>query len=120
MARIQRRIIQKGLSDPDNYDDVITQLEPDILECEVKRTLGNINMNKASEGDGILAELFQILNDNAVKVLHSNVNKFAKLSSGLRNGKGLFSFQSQWRAMPKNVQITYWKEEKGVVRGWDG
>ena len=72
MARIHRRIVQKkGLHDPDNHDGVITHLEPDILECEVKWALGNITMNKASGGDGIPVELFQILKDNAVKVLHS-------------------------------------------------
>ena len=71
MARIQRRTVQKGLNDPDNYDGVVIQLEPDILECEVKWALGSINMTKASGGDGILAELFQILKDNAVKVMHS-------------------------------------------------
>ena len=59
------------LHDPDNHDGVITHLEPDILECEVKWTLGSITMNKASGGDGIPAELFQILKDDAVKVLHS-------------------------------------------------
>ena len=64
------RIIQKDLHDPDNHDGVITHLEPDILECEVKWDLGSITMNKASGGDRIPAELFQILNDDAVKVLH--------------------------------------------------
>ena len=62
---------KKGLHDPDNHDGVITYLEPDILECEVKWALGSITKNKASGGDGILAELFQILKDDAVKVLHS-------------------------------------------------
>ena len=71
MARIQRRTIQKYLHDPDNHDGVITHLEPDILECEVNRALGSITMNKASGGDGIPVELFQILKDDAVKVLHS-------------------------------------------------
>ena len=61
----------KGLNDPDNHDGVITHLEPDILECEIKWTLGSITMNKFSGGDGIKAELFQILKDDAVKVLHS-------------------------------------------------
>ena len=59
------------LLDPDNHDDVITDLEPDILECEVKWALESITMNKASGGDGIPVELFQILKDDAVKVLHS-------------------------------------------------
>ena len=64
-------LYKKDLHDPDNHDSVITHLEPDILECEVKWALGSISMNKASRGDGILAELFQILKDDAVKVLHS-------------------------------------------------
>ena len=59
------------MHDPDNHDGVITDLEPDILECEVKWALGRITMNKASGGDGSLVELFQILNDDAVKLLHS-------------------------------------------------
>ena len=71
MARIHRRTVQKSLHDPDNHDGVITHLEPDILECEVKRALGSIIMNKASGGDGIPLELIQILKDDAVKVLHS-------------------------------------------------
>ena len=62
---------KKGLNDPDNHDGVITHLQPDILECKVKWALGSITMNKASGDDGIPAELFQILKDNAVKVLHS-------------------------------------------------
>ena len=62
---------KKDLHDPDNHNGVITHLEPDILECEVKWALGGITMNKASGGDGIPAELFQILKDDAVKVLHS-------------------------------------------------
>ena len=64
-------IYKKDLHDTDNHDGVITHLEPDILECEVKWALGNISTNKASGGDGIPAELFQILKDDAVKVLHS-------------------------------------------------
>ena len=71
MARIHRITIQKDLHDPDNHDDVITHLEPDILECKVKWALGSITMNKASGGDGIPVELFQVLKDDAVKVLHS-------------------------------------------------
>ena len=64
-------LYKKDLHDPDNHDSVITHLEPDILEYEVKWALGSITMNKASGGDGIPAELFQILKDDAVKVLHS-------------------------------------------------
>ena len=72
MARIHRRTIpKKDLHDPDNYDGVITHLEPDTLECEVKWALGSITVNKVSGDDGILAELFQILKDDAVKVLNS-------------------------------------------------
>ena len=71
MARIHRRTVQKGLQDPDNHNGVITDLEPDIPECEVKWALGSITTNKASGGDGIPVELFQILKDAAVKVLRS-------------------------------------------------
>ena len=71
MARIHRRTIQKDLHDPDNHDGVITDLEPDILECEVKWALETITTNKASGGDRIPVELFQMLKDDAVKVLHS-------------------------------------------------
>ena len=65
------RTVQKDLHNPDNHDGVMTHLEPDILECEVKQALGSITTNKASGGDGIPVELFQILKDDAVKVLHS-------------------------------------------------
>ena len=65
------KLYRKDLNDPDNHSGVITHLEPDILECEVKWTLGSITMNKASGGDGIPAEPFQIIKDDAVKVLHS-------------------------------------------------
>ena len=85
---------------------MITHLEPDILECEVKWALGSITINKASGGDGIPVELFQILKDDAVKVLTQYASKLGKLSSGHRTGKGQFSFQSQRKAMPKNVQTT--------------
>ena len=64
-------LYKKDLHDPDNHDGVITHLEPDILECEVKCALGTITMNKASGGDGIIVEQFQIIKDAAVKVLHS-------------------------------------------------
>ena len=66
-----RRTIQKDLHDPDNHNGVITQLKPDILECEVNWALGSITTNQASGGNGIPVELFQILKDDAVKVLHS-------------------------------------------------
>ena len=97
---------KKDLHDPDNHDGAIAHLEPDILECEVKWALESITMNKASGGDGISVELFQILKDDAVKVLHSHASKFGQLSSGHRTGKGQFSFQSQRKTMPKNDQTT--------------
>ena len=85
-------LYKKDLHDPDNHYGVITHLEPDILECEVKWALGSITTKKASGGDGIPVELFQILKDDAVKVLIQYVRKFGKLSSGHRTGKGQFSF----------------------------
>ena len=99
-------LYEKDLHNPDNHDDVITHLEPAILECEVKWALGSITTNKASGGDGIPVELFQILKDDAVKVLHSICQQIWKISSGHRTGKGQFSFQSQRKAMPKNIQTT--------------
>ena len=101
-----KKLYKKDLPDPDNHDGVITHLEPDILECEVKWALGSTTMNKASGGDGIPVELFQILKDDAVKVLHSICQEYGKHSSGHRTGKGQFSFQSQRKAMSKNAQTT--------------
>ena len=88
MARIHRKTIKKDLHNPDNHDGVITHLEPDILEYEVKWALGSITMNKASGGDGIPVELFQILKDDAMKVLHSIMSanlENAALATGLEN-----------------------------------
>ena len=86
---------------------MVTHLEPDILEYEVKWALGSITANKASGGDGIPAELFQILKDDAVKKCSTQyARKSGKLSNGCRTGKGQFSFQSQRKAMPKNAQTT--------------
>ena len=96
-------LYKKDCHDPDNHSSVITHLEPGILEYEVKWALGSITMNKTSGGDGIPDELFRVLKDDAVKVLHSICCKFGKLSSGHRTGKGQFSFQHQRKAMPKNV-----------------
>ena len=90
MARIQEELYKKDLHNPDNHDDVITNVEPDILECEVKWALESITTNKASGRDGIPAELFQILKDDAVKVLHSICQQIGNLSSGHRTGKGQF------------------------------
>ena len=100
------KLYKKHLHDQDNYYGVITHLEPDILECEVKWALGSITTNKASGNDGIPVELFQILKDDAMKVLHSICQQIGKLSSGHRTGKGQFSFQSQRKSMPKNAQTT--------------
>ena len=81
---------------------LITHLEPNILECEVKWTLGSITINKANGGDGIPVELFKIPKIDIVKY----ASKFGKLSSGHRTGRGQFPFQSQRKAMPKNAQTT--------------
>ena len=99
-------LYKKDLHNPDNHNGVITDLEPDILECEVKWALESITANKASGGDGIPVQLFQILKDDAVKVLQSICQQIGKLSSGQRTGKGQFSFQSQRKAMTKKVQTT--------------
>jgi len=87
VARIHRKTIQRELNDPYNYDCVITHLEPDMVECEVKWTLGSITMNKASGGDRIPAELFQILKDDGVKVLHSVCQQIWKTQQWLQDWK---------------------------------
>ena len=99
-------LYKKYLNDPDNHDGVITHLEPDILEREVKWALESITTNKASGGDGIPVDLFQILKDDAVKVLDSVCQQIWKTQHGHRTGKGQFSLQSQRKAMPKNAQTT--------------
>ena len=91
MARIHRRTYKKDLHNLDNHDGVITHLGPDILQCQVKQALGSTTTNKVSGGEGIPAEVFQILKDDPVKVLHSicqHIWKFGKLSSGHRTGNG--------------------------------
>ena len=98
-------LYRKYLYDPDNHDGVITHLEPDILECEVKWALGSITTNKASGGDGVPVELFQILEDDDVRGA-PNMSANLENSSGYRTGKGQFSFQSQRKTMPKNAQTT--------------
>ena len=101
-------LYKKNLHDPDNHDGMVTHTHPEpyILEWEVNWALGSITTNKASGGDGIPVELFQILKDDAMKVLHSICQQIEQLSSGHRTGKGQFSFQSQRKAMPKNAQTT--------------
>ena len=95
---------RKDLHDPDNHEGVITHLEPDILECEVKWALESITMNKGNGGDGIPVELFQILKDDAVKVLTSICQQIWKNQQQPQDWKSQFSFQSQRKAMPKNAQ----------------
>ena len=99
-------LYKKDLHYLDNHDGAITHLEPDILECEVECALGSITMNKATGGDRIPVELFQVLKGDAVKCCTQYVSKFGKLRSGHRNGEGQFSFQSQRKAIPKNAQTT--------------
>ena len=93
MARIHRRNTKKDLCDPDDHNGVITHLEPDILECEVKWAVGSITMNKVSGGERIPAELFQILKDDAVKVLHHNIPANLE-NSAVTTGLGKVSFHS--------------------------
>ena len=85
---------------------MITDLEPDILECEVKWALESITMNKASGDDGIPAELFQVLKEDAVKVLHLICQQIWETQQWSQDWKGQFSFQSQRRAISKNIQTT--------------
>ena len=99
-------LYKKDLHDQDNHHGVITNLEADILECEVKWALESITMNKASGGDGIPVEFFQILKDDAVKVLHSICQQIWKTQQWPLDWKSQFSFQSQRKAMPKNAQTT--------------
>ena len=97
-------LYKKGLNDPDNHNGVVTHLQPDVLECEVKWALGSITTNKANGGDGIPVELFQILKDDAVKVLHSICQQIWKTQQWAQIGKGQFSFQSLRKVISKNVQ----------------
>ena len=94
------------LNDPDNHDSVITHLQPDILEFEVKWALGSITTNKASGGDGIPVEIFQILKDGALKVLHSVCQKIWKTQQWPQNWKRLFQSNPKARQCQKNVQTT--------------
>ena len=99
-------LYKKDLHDPDNHDGVITHLELDILEYEVKWALGSITMNKASGGNGIPVEVLQILKEDAVIVLHSICEQIWKTQQWPQHWKGKFSFQSQRKAMPKSAQTT--------------
>ena len=100
-------LYNKDLHDPDNHNGVITHLEPDILECEVKWALEVITTNKASGGDSIPVEIFQILKDDALKVLHSICQQIWKTQQWPQNEKrSVFMIQSQRKAMAKNAQTT--------------
>ena len=97
---------QKDLHNPDNHDGVITNLEPDILECKVKWALGSIPTNKTSRGDKIPVELFQILKEDAVKVMHTICQKIWKTQQWLQDWKRSVFIQSQRKAISKNAQTT--------------
>ena len=97
---------KKDFHEPDNNNGVITHIDPDILECEVKWALGSITTNKASGGDGITVELFQILKDDAVKVMHSICQQIWKTQQWPQDWKRSVFIQSQRKAMPKKVQAT--------------
>ena len=99
-------LYKKDLHDPENHDGVIIDLEPDILECEVKWALESITTNKASPRVGIPVELFQILKDDAVNVPHSICQQIWKTQQWPQDWKKSVSFQSQRKAMPKNTQTT--------------
>ena len=99
-------LYKKDLHNPDDHDGVITQLEPDILECEVKWALGSITTNKASGGDQIPVELFLILKDDAVKVLHSTCQQIWKTQQWPQDWKRSVFIPIQRKAMPKNAQTT--------------
>ena len=101
-----KELYKKDLNDPDNCNGVITHLEPDILKCKVKWALWSITMNKASGGDGIPVELFQILNDDAMKVLHSICQQIWKTQQWPQDWKKSVFIPIPNKAMPKNVQIT--------------
>ena len=106
MARIHRRTVRKGLNDPDNHDGVVTHLEPDLLESEVKWALESITANKASGGDGIPVELFQILKDDAVKVRHSICQQIWKTQQWPQDWKRSVFIPIPKKTMPKSAQTT--------------
>ena len=99
-------LYKKDRHDPNNHNGIITHLEPDMLECEVKWALGNISINKASGGDRIPAELFEILKVDAVKVLHPICQQIWKTLQWPQDWKSQFSFQLQRNAVPKNIPTT--------------
>ena len=113
MARIHRRTVQKELHHPDNHDGVITHLEPYILECAVKGALESITMNKACRGDGIPVELFQILKDDAVKVLYSICQQIWKTQQWPQDWKrSAFERQCQ-RTLKLPYSCTHFTHKQG-------
>ena len=103
-------LYKKDLHDPDNHDGVITHLEPDILECEVKWVLGSITMNKANGGDGIPVELFLILKDDAVKALHSICQQIWKTQPWPQDWK-----RSLFIAIPKKGNAKEWSNYRTIA-----
>ena len=99
-------LYKKYLNDPENHNGVITYLQSDILKCEVKWALGSITTDKGSGDDGIPVELFQVLKDDVVKVLHSICQKIWKAQQWSQDWKGSVFISVSKRAMPKNVQTT--------------
>ena len=100
-------LYKKDLHKPDNHDGMLTQLEPDILECEVKWALGSITTNKASGGDGILVELFQILKDDAVKCCLQYADKFGKRSCDHRTEKVSFHSNPKERQCQRMLKLLH-------------
>ena len=100
-------LYKKDLHDPDNHNGVITHLEPDILECDVKWALESITMNKASGGDGISVELFQILKEDAVKVLHSICQQIWKTQQWPQDWKCQFSSNSKERQCKRMLKLPH-------------
>ena len=107
MARVHGRSVQKRSSRPKNYNDVLTHLEPDILEHEVRWLLGSFTMNKARGDDGIPVELLQILKDDAVKVLHSTCQQIWKTQQWPQDWKKSIFIPVQRKAMPKMFKLLH-------------
>ena len=99
-----KELYKKGINDPDNHDGAVTHLEPDILECEVKWALGSITMNKVSGGDGTPAELFQILKDDADKVVYSTAN--VEISAAAKGLEKVSFYSNSKEGQSKNIQTT--------------
>ena len=106
MARIHQKLYKKDLHDPENHDGVITDLEPDILECEVKWASGSITINKVSGGGGILVELFQIIKHDAVKVLNSICQQIWKTQQWPQDWKRSVFIPVTKKAIAKGFQTT--------------